>query len=252
MKAAPAHQRRLLDLADLDAELARAHHRLSHLPENEALVEIDVELAAAYEEVTRAESVAADLQAEYDVVDKELTGMTEHARRDQAKLDSGGLPPKVLAELQHEMTGLTKRRDVLESDLLEIMERQEAQGMEGDRAQAAVVALEERRTQARTARDQAMAVTENEITEFLHRRDAVARELPDDLLAAYDRLRDQGKVGAGLLRQRRCGACRMELDPRALAAIAAAAEDDVVRCEECNAIVVRTEQSGLPSPQAPR
>lgn len=246
MKAAPAHQRRLLDLADLDAELARAHHRLSHLPENEKLVEIDVELAEAYADVGRAEAAAADLQTDYDRVDAELTGMSDHAKRDRAQLDSGSLSHKALSELQHELTGLERRRDVLEGDLLEIMERQEAHGMELQRAQATADALENRRTEARTARDHAMASTENEITEFLHRRDAVAAELPDDLLAVYDRLRDQGRVGAGLLRQRRCGACRMELDPRALAVIAAAAEDEVVRCEECTAIVVRTEQSGLP------
>ncbi len=248
MKAVPAHQRRLLDLADLDAELARRRHHLANLPETAQLQAVDAELATANDEVLRAQAAVDELAAEYDKVDAELTGAAEHAQRDQAKLDAGGLPPKVLAELQHEMTGLARRRDVLESDLLEIMERQEALGMELERAQAAVTALTERRTQTETARDQETAATENDVTEFLDRRAAIVAELPGDLVGVYEKLWAKGQVAAGLVRQRRCGACRMELDPRTLAAVAAAPEDEVVRCEECAAIMVRTEQSGLATP----
>lgn len=250
MKAAPAQQRRLLDLADLDAELARKRHHLKNLPEVARIVEIDGELEAAQADVTAAQAAVDELQTEYDKVDAELTGMTEHAKRDQAKLDSGTLPAKVLAELQHEMTGLERRRDVLESDLLEIMERQEALGMELDRARAAAGDLEAERTEAVTARDHETAATENDVTEFLTRRDAVTGELPADLLAVYDKLREKGQVAAGLVRYRKCGACRIELDPRTLARVAAAADDEVLRCEECAAIMVRTEQSGLSAPAA--
>ncbi|WP_448221373.1 zinc ribbon domain-containing protein [Gordonia iterans] len=246
MKASPAGQRRLLDLADLDAEIARARHRLRSLPEAEQVVAVDAELAAAHGDVEKAQAAVDELQTEYEKVDAELTGMTEHAARDRAQLEAGNLGHKAMSEMQHELAGLERRRDLLESDLLEIMERQEALGMELERAEATVLTLEARRTEAVTARDHATATTENEVTEFLSRRAAVVAEIPGDLLAVYERLREQGRVGAGLLRQKRCGACRMELDPRTLSAVAAAAEDDVVRCEECDAIMVRTEQSGLP------
>ncbi|MCK0441032.1 C4-type zinc ribbon domain-containing protein [Gordonia alkaliphila] len=248
MKAAPAQQRRLLDLADLDAELARARHQLTQLPEAARVAEVTEQLAVAEEDVVRAEAAVAEMQRTYDATDEELTGITEHAKRDQTQLDSGLLSHKALAELQHELSGLELRRDVLESDLLEIMERQEALGMESERAQGTVLHHRELLAEAVTARDHATATTENTVTEFLSRRAAIADEVADDLLAVYDRLREQGRVGAGLLRQRRCGACRMELDPRTLSAVAAAAEDEVVRCEECTAIMVRTEQSGLPTP----
>lgn len=248
MKAAPAQQRRLLDLADLDAELARARHRLSHLPEDAALGEVDVEIAAAEADAATAQTAVTELAGAYEKADAELTGMAEHATRDREKLESGALNHKAMAEMQHELAGLEQRRDVLEADVLDIMERQEALEMELQRAQAVVTALVERRGQAVVARDHALAATENEITEFGGRRAAIAGEIDGALVGIYDRLREQGQVGAGLLRQRRCGACRMELDPRTLNSIAAAADDEVVRCEECNAIVVRTEQSGLPTP----
>lgn len=247
MKAAPAQQRRLLDIADLDTELARARHRLITLPEDAALGRLDAELAAAEADVTTAQSAVADLDEVYRKADAELTGMTDHAVRDREKLESGALNHKAMAEMQHELAGLNQRRELLEAEVLEIMERQEALAMELQRAQAVVTALLERRGEAVVARDHAVAATENEITEFGSRRAAIAAEIDAPLLAVYERLREQGQVGAGLVRARRCGACRIELDPRTLTAVAAAADDEVVRCEECTAIMVRTEQSGLPT-----
>ncbi len=50
--------------------------------------------------------------------------------------------------------------------------------------------------------------------------------------------------GAGLLQGRRCGACRIEIDRGELARISAAAEDEVLRCPECGAILLRVKGTG--------
>jgi len=47
------------------------------------------------------------------------------------------------------------------------------------------------------------------------------------------------------LRARQCGGCRLSLDPAELAAIKSAASNEVIRCEECQRILVRTGESGL-------
>ncbi len=47
------------------------------------------------------------------------------------------------------------------------------------------------------------------------------------------------------LRQRRCHGCQLELNAVDLNHIKAAAEDEVIRCEECRRILVRTPESGL-------
>ena len=72
---------------------------------------------------------------------------------------------------------------------------------------------------------------------------------PDELLALYVKLREQkGGVGAAALRARTCGGCMLTLDATILKDIAARPEDDVVRCEECSRILVRTKESGLQAP----
>ncbi len=84
-------------------------------------------------------------------------------------------------------------------------------------------------------------------------RSFAASGLPEDLSALYERLRAQkGGVGAAALRRRECGGCRLTLNASDLAAIARRPADDVVRCEECDRILVRTPESGLPDPTQAR
>jgi predicted nucleic acid-binding Zn-ribbon protein len=63
--------------------------------------------------------------------------------------------------------------------------------------------------------------------------------LDSELAELYERQRSSAGVGAGLLQGKRCGACRIELDRGELARISAAADDDVLRCPECRAILLR-------------
>ena len=74
-------------------------------------------------------------------------------------------------------------------------------------------------------------------------REVLAADLPEALLSLYDRIRAAKGVGVGRLQGNRCGACRIELDRAKLTDLRDAAADDVVRCEECGAILVRTKDS---------
>ena len=80
----------------------------------------------------------------------------------------------------------------------------------------------------------------------IDRRVEVAASMPADLLNLYDKLRAQhGGVGAAALRHRRCQGCNLTLNTVDLNAMRAAPDDEVLRCEECRRILVRTADSGL-------
>ena len=67
-----------------------------------------------------------------------------------------------------------------------------------------------------------------------------------DLLALYERIRTQtGSTGAAVLRARQCQGCRIELFGKELAAVRNADPHEVVRCDNCGRILVRTAESGL-------
>lgn len=245
MKADSGAQRLLLDLADADAELARLEHRRTHLAEDTELAELNEKVDAARDDLVRAEISAEDLTREYRRIDSEVTGMASREAKDSALLTAGGLAPKALSELQHELAGLGRRRANLEDDMLSVMEQQEAVTAEQQRAAATIEHLDAEVVATRERRTTSLAAIDADAEAATERRTAVAAEIPADLLAVYDKQRSASRIGAGLLRARRCGACRMELDRGTIASISAKLSDDVVRCEECGAILVRTAESGL-------
>jgi predicted nucleic acid-binding Zn-ribbon protein len=140
---------------------------------------------------------------------------------------------------------LARRQGVLEDEQLEIMEQREALGMDLDHARRVLAEAEQRQTEVTERRNTAIADIDAAEAGRSRDRTAILPGLPEDLFTAYQRRVDQGKVGAGLLRERRCGACRLELDRTFLGRLRTAEKDDVVHCEECGAILVRTSESGL-------
>ena len=95
-------------------------------------------------------------------------------------------------------------------------------------------------------RDRQLAVLEADMSGLREQRAEIAPLIPDDLLALYGKIgTSHGGVGAAELRARRCTGCQLEVNAADLRAFSAAAEDEVLRCEECGRILIRTAQSGL-------
>lgn len=154
--------------------------------------------------------------------------------------------PKDLERMGHELESLERRISTLEDEELEIMERlEEAQG-ELSKLETMVAETDERLAALTSARDEKLADLEERVQEVQGRRGPAAEGLPEDLTALYGRLREQkGGIGAAALRARECGGCRLSLDSVELTRIKGLPEDEVVRCEECQRILVRTAESGL-------
>ncbi|GAB19216.1 hypothetical protein GOEFS_077_00080 [Gordonia effusa NBRC 100432] len=246
MKVEANRQRVMLEVADVDAQIARLTRERSRLPEDGEIAELTTRIDGARDDLVRAQIAAEDIDREYRRVETEVNGMSAREKKDSELLESGGLPPKQLSELQHEVGGLRRRRGMLEDDLLELMERQEATTAEQQRASATVSQLESERADVEVRRDAARIKVDEKLSDARERRTAFVDEAPEELVAIYERQRAAGKVGAGLLRQQRCGACRMELDRGTMSSIAKTDADEVLRCEECGALLIRTSESGLP------
>ena len=246
MKAAPEAQKRLLDLAELDIVIHRLTHRRRTLPELAEYEETSTRLARLATQVIAAETQAGDLAREQAKAESDVESVRARADRDQQRLDSGQVSsPRDLANLQSEIASLKRRQNDLEEVVLEIMERREAADAEvrrlteeREKLSADLDAIGERR-------DAALAEIDKELAEVRAKRAEVAGEIPPDLLGLYEKLREQYEVGAAMLQHGRCQGCKVQLSIADLNAIRAAAPDEVVRCEECRRILVRTPESGL-------
>jgi predicted nucleic acid-binding Zn-ribbon protein len=248
VKASPEAQLRLLELADLDAELGRLDHRRRTLPEIAELAQLSERAAKVRDAITIADTTLADLDRDLARAEKDVDQVRARIERDNQRLDAGQVSnARELESLQAEVTSLRKRQGDLEEVVLELMERREsAQALrDGAAAEGETVGADEAAAAAR--RDAAVAEIDEQAAKAAAARVAVLADLPADLVALYDKVRAaSGGLGAAALRRGQCGGCREMLSTVELNEIRAAAPDEVVRHDEgCRRILVRTAESGL-------
>ncbi|MCA0143732.1 zinc ribbon domain-containing protein [Blastococcus sp. LR1] len=246
MKVDHFEQQKLLELAAEDVALTQLAHRRRTLPEAiavEAATEAERTLA---DDVVRAETAVRDLQREVKRLEGDVETVRARGAKDQKLLDSGSVSAKQMTDLQHELQSLTRRQSDLEDQELELLESLET-------AEAALKAAQEGRDEARAELERAEQLRDDalaDITDSTHRheaaRAAVAGAISAPLLTLYDRVRaSTGTTGAAMLQARQCQGCRLELYGNQLTAVRNADPHEVVRCENCGRILVRTAESGL-------
>jgi uncharacterized protein len=246
VKASPEAQQRLLELADLDAELARLEHRRRSLPEIAEAERIEARDRELRDEIVALEAAEKDLAREQGKAEADVDQVRTRIERDRGRLDAGTVTSaRELETLQSEIVSLARRQSDLEEIVLDVMERRET-------TQSRRTALSDERSALDTElrgvaarRDAALGEIAEEAGKATDRRAGVAAEEPADLLALYEKLRAQHGVGAAALRRGRCEGCHLSLNTVDLNRIRAAAPDEVLRCEECRRILVRTPESGL-------
>ncbi len=188
-----------------------------------------------------------DLTAEQKRADADVEQVKTRRERDQGMIDAGQVKdPKALERMLGELTSLRRRITSLEDTELEVMERLETAQTSLDQRTAELSAMEGEEAQLRAAFEQKAGDLQTQLGAVQDERTTTASGLPQDLLALYEKLRAQKDgVGAAALRRRECEGCRLTLNASDLGIIARAPADDVIRCEECNRILVRIGESGL-------
>ena len=246
VKASPEAQLRLLELADLDAELARLGHRRRTLPEIAQLEQIDARTGELRDGIVMADTDLSDLGREQTRAERDVEQVRQRIDRDRSRLDGGQVSAaRELSTLQSEVESLLRRQSDLEEVVLDAMERRET--AEGGRAELVTEQqnLTVQSAELTTKRDAALEEIGEQAAKAEATRATVAADVPADVLTLYDKLRAQQGVGAAMLRRGSCEGCHLTLHTVDLNQIRATPADEVVRCEECRRILVRTAESGL-------
>ena len=234
-------------MQQLDARADQLRHQRANLPELAEIASLQAKRTDVENLARDARIVVDDLTAEQRKVDADVEAVRVRRTRDRDRMDRGLIAnPKDLERMQHELESLERRISSLEDDELEVMEKLEEAQAELAELEGMVAETEEQLTALAATRDEKLAGVDEELEKITADRGPAVDGLPADLLALYDRLREQkGGVGAAELRARQCGGCRLTLDQAELNRIRGLAPDEVVRCEECQRILVRTDESGI-------
>jgi predicted nucleic acid-binding Zn-ribbon protein len=246
VKASPQNQLRLLELADLDTELVRLAVRRQGLPEVAELARLEARSSELKDALVVIETELGDLSREQNRAERDVDQVRVRIDKDRARLDAGQVSAaRELASLQSEIESLHRRQGDLEEIVLELMERWETLVSRRDEVTAERDGLASEMAAVAARRDAAFKDIDELGGKATDKRAGVAVEVPADLLKLYDQIRGTRGVGAAMLRAGRCEGCHLGLNTVDLNEIRNAAPDEVIRCEECRRILVRTPESGL-------
>jgi uncharacterized protein len=240
-------QLRLLDLQTVDTKLAQLGHRRQTLPEHGVIAKLQTRRSALASDLIAAETTISDLELEQTKAETDLEPVRERLSRNQVRIANGTVAdPKALSSMVDEVGHLKKRISDLEDAELDVMEQLERAVTDRETLRDRMAQVYNDLVETTAERDRQLAALDDEMGGLRAERADLAPLIPPDLLTLYSRIgASHGGVGAAELRQRRCTGCQLEINAADLRAFSAAPEDEVLRCEECGRILIRTPQSGL-------
>jgi hypothetical protein len=247
LKADAFSQLKLLDVQELDSRLDQLRHRLANLPETKELAALAAERSQVDGEHRDAQIEVDDLSREQRKADADVEQVKARRVRDQDRMDRGLVTsPKDLERMSQELVSLARRISDLEDQELDVMERLESAQHRRASLGERLTALDERMATLTESRDVVAGDLTAQLAAAIDERKVTVSGVPADLVTLYEKIRAQkGGVGAARLIRRRCTGCSLDLTAADLGAMAKAPLDEVLRCEECNRILVRTAESGI-------
>jgi predicted nucleic acid-binding Zn-ribbon protein len=241
VKADLFDQRRLLELQAVDTTLSQLDQRRRKLDADPAFAAANQRLSALTDKSAHLAGDLADLDRDIERVEREVELVTKRAGNDRARMASGAATAKELEGLQSELESLARRQGTLEDDQLELMERREALETEVNETRRQVEEARQVLADAEADRGRQIGELDAEVADATSTREALAINIPDRLVELYERIRAKQPIAAAELVGRRCGSCRIEKSPADMMPIRNAPIDEVLRCEECNCVLIRTE-----------
>lgn len=216
------------------------------MPELERIAELENNAAACRSRRIEVQTRVSDLTEDQQQAENEVEQVRARRDRNSQRMTSGAVTnPKDLEGLQHEMTALDRRISTLEDNELEVMDALEQAENQLADVDGELETINSELDDLRGTRDAKLAELDAQTDTERQERTRLAETVPDELMTLYERLREQYGVGAASLRRKQCQGCRLEINDADLSEIAGSPADEVVRCPECNRILVRTDESGL-------
>jgi Zn-ribbon protein, possibly nucleic acid-binding len=185
-----------------------------------------------------------ELQAEFTRAENDVDLFERRFAQDQERSDHTSSAKDAFG-YEHELATFRERLSVLEDVRLEVMARVE----EAEKTLApSSAATGKPEAELETARSEAAGFRPElgpDQTEWQGQGTELVNSLPGDLVELYERQRERYGFGASLLRARISEASGVTLTESDVQTIRQAPADEVVICPDSNAILVRTDESGL-------
>jgi len=231
----------LLKVQEHDTAADRLRHRRQTLPELAELVATEDELSRLETGLAEEGVKAAEAARHQRRLEGELALLESKVSELDAKLYSGMVTvPRELQAMQTEGAAMRERRASLEDEVLEAMDARETVDGQVADLERRRRELDDQGVRLRAAVAEGQAGVDRELAEELAAREVAAESIPADLATLYEQLRARlGGVAAAPLVNGRCGGCHLALPATEVARLRKEPAESLVRCEQCERILVR-------------
>lgn len=237
MKAAAEQQNHLIELADLDSEIARNRATLATLTSGEIFSEQRQNQREAAARLIEARNALDSVELEFKRADSDLLLVEQRIEKDKQKLIQTS-SPKDAQGIQSELESLAKRKSELEDFELSVMERKEQCEAELTVMTNEKQSIDQELSALEEANEQEVLKLRSGLELSGSKRFQLTSRLDGELVQLYESKAKRGIAAARLL-NRECGACRMTIGATALAEIIALPADEIAICPDCQAILIR-------------
>ncbi|MDG2497052.1 MAG: C4-type zinc ribbon domain-containing protein [Aquiluna sp.] len=227
----------LMRLQQLLAEAAKLEKRIRQVESGEQAEAIRVSLLAQ-------SAMASQLLSDHDQVERDvrraevdLELVEKRIAQDNQRLASSS-DAKVITGIQHELETLAKRKGELEEAQLVLMEAADQSNLGQEAVQLHRKQLQTELTAATENAAAELSALTSELGSVNGDMVGIRKVLDDELLELFDKIRVRG-TAIGRLKDSTCGACNMNLTSTAVGQLSALSQDELARCPECSAILVR-------------
>ena len=219
----------LYDLQQIDTEVRTRKQRLGEVLR---LQREPAVLLEARERVQIADHDLLGARAHHKDLTLEIAGLNDKAGRSESKLYSGSVKnPKELADLQHEVESLGRRRVALEDEALMAMMVVEERQAAKEAADRELQELADQFAKASISLKDEQQKLALQLNFLLDKRKKQLTLAQPALVTAYEELaRQKNGLAVAGLRGSKCQGCQLTLSAHV---IRAADEGTLVRCEHC-------------------
>lgn len=232
--------RQLLAVQERDTTIDQLEHRRAHLPERAELVEIDRRVARVEERLGEVRASREAVSTRQERLEQETAHVESRITEIEKRMYSGTVSAsRELQAMAAEVESLKERHSSLDDNVLALMEEAEPldENIAGLLSERSAHDADAERLRAAVA--EAEVAIEAELASERAARDALAVEVPADLLATYEKLRSKlGGIGAARLVGSSCTGCHLTLPATELDRIKRGPVDELVFCEQCGRILV--------------
>ena len=222
-----------------DSRIAYLEKEIEKVKANEELKTREEELSESEEKINELNRNLNELEKERKKLDDDLSLKNEKIKKNEQKLSSGMLTSsKEIMNYQEEITSIKKLNESIEDSIIEIM-------IKIDDINELIRLENEKKEKIRSYTDklkeeirESAASMEEKLKIYIIKKEDAINLISKDLIAKYNETKEKrGGVAVGILKERLCMACNMEMSSGE--ALKMGNNDEIYKCPTCKRMIIR-------------